>query len=329
MKKIAALIVAAVIFIFIPLSVCAVSLTGVCETAWFPEPPDVDNVSYLVLDDGNGDSQGYSGFIFTFVFPGITKDYFDSGEVVAEIQLLEDGQQLVLYAPTLAGVHFFVYVYRLNGQELNVYNFTIPDVNNTPFIYKFTFASSYRYYWAKGFIPAYQYGSAVYKPAIIYWLPDYSYQAQLKDALTYLRSIQLHTISIDNNFSSYFNLFEAYYRRNHEDLNNISSQLHDIYELLGGGETVETFPDNSEMESNVDDYISEEHSYLDQYDDGLSEFNNQIDEAESYLSDFGNGFAAVKMIFENFVLGMPLAYIIILFSLVFGVVVLILGKRSG
>lgn len=319
--------------VFAPVfSASAISLGGIGETAFFPEPPDVNGVSYLILDDGNGDSNGYSGFIFTIVFPLVSKEQCDNGELTAEWHLLQDSVELWVNAPTLAGIPFYVYLHRLNGQELNVYTFTIPAVNNSPFTYTFTLSGAlvnYVYYWAKGFIPAYQTGSAIYHPAMIYFLPDYTYSTTLKNIYDKLNTL----ISMQNQsnylLDQYINLFEAFYRRNHEDLNNISSQLNDIYELLGGGQTTESMPDNSEAESNIDNYINEESSYMSNFEDGINDFEELASDAQQQINGISNGFGAVKQIFETFVIGMPATYIVILFSLIFGIVVLILGKRMG
>lgn len=109
---------------------------------------------------------------------------------------------------------------------------------------------------------------------------------------------------------------------------NLTNQkLDEIISLLGGGETAPTFEDHAADASQVDDYVSQENQYMEQFGSNVDDFGNTIDQAGFNLGTLTNGFAAVKLFFENFVFGFNLPYMIIFFSLVFGVFILILGKK--
>ena len=271
-KFIAAIMAALICLSIIPLynfNSHATSLSGVAESAWFSEPPDLPNTIYFILDDGNGDSQGFSAYLFILTFPFVPEEYFIDGTISVELICEQDGQTLRVLAPTLENLSFQCLVYKLNGSYQHRYDWTIPTLANQPFTYKFVFTSSYRYLWNKGYITPYL--NNLYHPASIYFLDDYTYTAQLRTIITNLSNIYNNTLtlpyevhSINEYWRLYYQAWDAWAASDLDalvdilsELSIIESKIDMIIELLGGGETTQIYPDCILFNSSTLDALSD------------------------------------------------------------------------
>lgn len=170
-----------------------------------------------------------------------------------------------------------------------------------------------------------------------------------------VHDIDFYIRDIDGYLTSTFaQAFNAFYARNHNDLttllasvsnvraelllieskidtantnlSQIRSYLYEIKNLLGSGETITTIPPDNQLSNEVSDYAAEESQYFDDFDDGLDQLDNQIDFIENIFDDFTDAFTFIKHTFDEFV--NPYGYIILTISLIFGIIVMVLGRNA-
>ena len=110
---------------------------------------------------------------------------------------------------------------------------------------------------------------------------------------------------------------------------SISSQLDSILSVLRGDENQTTLPVDQEVGSQVDDYVSAEADIVNQLDSAGGQIDTVFNEAESQFSTASSGFTFIKYLLERFVFNVPQLYIIVFFSLTFGIVVLIIGRSMN
>lgn len=332
MKRFIALILAIVLCISMPLfSFAYTSLDGVADVAWFPEPPELPNVLYWILDDCNGNSSGYSAFIFVLTFPYVSEEQFINGEIQVDLICEQSGQTLRVIAPQLEGVAFNLLIYRLNGTYLNRYDWTIPNLNQQPFTYTFTFASEYRYIWTKGHITPQL--NNIYHLASIYFLEDYTYSARLTQIYNTLNTIGQLTAAQTQLLSSYISAFDAFFTMQEsklntiqEQLNSIGSQLEDIKDLLGDDSTTVSYPDQSENASNASEVHSIEDNYYNDFNGQIGNVEDYIDTVESELPNIGFGFLAIRNLLNTYVFDNAGVTLLIIIALLMGVITLILRR---
>lgn len=347
MKRIIALFFVTVMLFVLATPVFASADLEAMQTqyAWIPEPPDVDNAVYWVLGSGT-DTSGYNGLIFCLYFPLVGSSQMGE-DLQVFIDLEADGQTLRILAPTLVGISFYCYVYRLDGSNVNSYNWTMPSVSSSgQFSYKFKFSSGYKGYWCKGAITPKVFTSA-YFPLQITWLDDSYTNRVLVNILSKLESLysldsdiasdtdSIHIIlgnfksSFDSRFSAFKTAFDAYASCNQNQLESVKNKLDQVISLLGGNEVITTLPQETGASQAVSDYADAEQGYMDSFGDSLDDMDNVFSEVDNQLTTWSNGFSFIRNIFEQFVSGFGMPYMILLFSLSFGIIVLILGRRVG
>lgn len=110
---------------------------------------------------------------------------------------------------------------------------------------------------------------------------------------------------------------------------SVSSQLDSILSVLRGDESQTTLPVDDEVESQVNDYVSAEADIVNQLDSANGQIDSVFGEAESQFSTASSGFTFIKYLLEKFVFNVPQLYIVVFFSLTFGIVVLIIGRSMN
>lgn len=108
---------------------------------------------------------------------------------------------------------------------------------------------------------------------------------------------------------------------------NILFYLEGIYSsLTDSGDTDMPTTDPS-IESGVNEYVSDEAQFMDEMQSGETQVDIIFEEYSSRFASNENGFSFVKEIFEDFVIGFPLPYSILFMSLVFGFVLVVIGRK--
>lgn len=348
------------VFTTLPLFVSATTVTtvspnegddvGLVPYALISEPPDLPTTCFWVMDKpglyDNKVDRNANAILFCLVFPFVYEQSVFEQEITVTLDLLSNGQKLTISAPNMGGNPVYCYVYDLNGNYKNSYSWMLPSGSAAlnGFTYTFTFTSGHTRYWFKGPM-SFKMTSNTYRPAQIVWRDDAVYTKQLRDIMLQLNYIfgcgvaigqQIENTgdeivdSISDLYSSfvlYQEAFDAFAYRQDVTLRGISGKLDTIIDLLGGNDVVSTMPSYNDEASQVDQYVSAEGGYMDSFDRNIDSFGSVIGDAGSHLQSVSGGFSAVKLLFENFVLSFNLPYLLIFFSLVFGVFILILGKR--
>ena len=306
-------------------------MIGYIPYANFNEPPELSNTCYWVLDENYAGSSNIDkcshAYLFVLVFPFLEQSIVES-EITVNLYLQQGKQTLKVSGPNLAGNPFYCYVYNLNGQYLNAYNWTFPTYP-TEFSYSFTFSGSAYRYWFKGPINMkLEYSS--YNPASIVWKNETVYTSQLRDIMTqlnYLYAVEYAQGTVESNFFDlYLQAFNAFRANNYSQLLNILDGVQIIINLLGGQQQITTIPDESNLGTEVSDYIDTEHEYMSDYQDAFGDVEPLLTDVNTLLSDNSNGFTAIRLLFHNFVEDIPLSYVCLLFSLTFGAIALIIGR---
>ena len=104
------------------------------------------------------------------------------------------------------------------------------------------------------------------------------------------------------------------------------NQLNQIIQALVGTGQETTYPPDENASSEMNNYVSQEDQFFQDFDSAGQDIDNVFDEAVSAFQDNSNGFAFIKMLMETFIFSIPSSYIIVFISLSFGLVVLFLGR---
>lgn len=107
---------------------------------------------------------------------------------------------------------------------------------------------------------------------------------------------------------------------------SISGDLQSILSVLRGDNVQPSLPSDQEVGSNVDEYVSAEGDIIGRMDSVNSDLDNVFDDAGDGLSANASGFGFIKHLLETFVFGISPLYIVVFFSLTFGLVVMIIGR---
>lgn len=107
---------------------------------------------------------------------------------------------------------------------------------------------------------------------------------------------------------------------------SISGDLQSILSVLRGDGVQPSLPSDQEVGSNVDEYVSAEGDIIGRMDSVNSDLDNVFDDASDGLSDNASGFGFIKHLMEMFVFNISPLYIVVFFSLTFGVIVMIIGR---
>lgn len=111
--------------------------------------------------------------------------------------------------------------------------------------------------------------------------------------------------------------------------NQIITKLDSILSALNGGADTETFPSDPAVSDGISGYVDSESGYMNNFENNLGQIEDQFSAVDNGFNSVSSAFAFVKNIFESFVSGFTPSYLVILFSLSFGVVVLIIGRKVG
>lgn len=347
MKRIIALFFVSVMLFVLATPVFASADLEAMQTqvAWLPEPPDLQNAVYWVLGKGS-DTDGSKGLLFALYFPYVGESQMGN-DLQCFLDLKSDGQTLRILAPSLTGIDFYLYVYFLDGSNVNSYYWTMPSPTaDGQFSYTFTSFKNFKGYWCKGAITPKVYTSE-YFPLQITWLEDSYTNRLLVNILKQLENLysldsdiaddtdSIHTIlgnfksSFDSRFSAFKSAFDAYASCNQNQLESVKNKLDQIISLLGGNEVITTLPQETGASQAVSDYADAEQGYMESFGDSLDDMDNVFSEVDNQLTTWSNGFSFIRNIFEQFVSGFGMPYMVLLFSLSFGIIVLILGRRVG
>ena len=134
---------------------------------------------------------------------------------------------------------------------------------------------------------------------------------------------------LDNSTSRHFNFLSCIWEYDPDFVtwqNSISSSLNSILSVLRGDDQPTGLPVDSDVAQNVDEYVSGEADILGRMDSVDSGLDNIFSDANSDLSSNSAGFSFIKYLIETFVLGISPIYIVVFFSLTFGLIVLIIGR---
>ena len=143
-------------------------------------------------------------------------------------------------------------------------------------------------------------------------------------------SIKLYGVHYkDESTSRHFNLLSCLWSYDPDFASwraSISSDLQSILSILRGDGVQPSLPSDQEFGSNVDEYISAEGDIIGHMDSVDSDLDSVFDDAGDGFTENASGFGFIKHLLEMFVFGVSPLYIIVFFSLTFGVVVMIIGR---
>ena len=307
----------------------------------FAEPPDLSNTIYWALGDGSGSILGNDCFLFITVFPYLSREQFETSEITIQIKLYSDKQTLWIWAPTLPNISFYQYVFRGDGLLLDQHVFSLD--NDGLFNYDYTAFSSYHYYWAKGNLSVINLGSyGLLRPI---WNDDYVTNYNLSQIVESLQNgfnLSITTeLATYNQLQTFYNLFDTYknlwtsWSQNNIQLlnqqlialSNIQNKLQQLLDNLGVGQTQPNFEENTGFSNDVEDLESRQHSIIDQFDNLDIPLDLAFNSVDGYIGSLRAPLLFIKSIFDTFIPDGSLPWIIIFFSLVFGLIATLIGKK--
>lgn len=334
--------------------------------AYFPEPPEQANTIYWIMGDGmyynSQYEKAYNTILFVLYFPLVSEEQLINGEVTVQLDLMEDGQEIRIIAPSMVGMDIYCDVYRLNGvQRSNNYHWTMPSSGLK--YYKFTFLSNYHEYWVKGNVSVIESSTSFhYTPLQVYWTEDRFLGLEFQKVLSTLNIMYHKLFEIGSGLESFELIWNqtmtAFINANTNKLNQILSELNSIeiyldniqsglgqtvdelqeingrlatlLDILGAYDTPPTYEDNTELNTNVDEALSYEQNNVDNFENAYGFVDIQIGNADSFLSgDFSSKFTVINALFQKFVGNYQIPFIFVLISLSLGAAVLVLGRRLG
>lgn len=143
-------------------------------------------------------------------------------------------------------------------------------------------------------------------------------------------SIKLYGVHYkDESTSRHFNLLSCLWSYDPDFATwraSVSSDLQSILSVLRGDGVQPSLPSDQEVASNVDEYVSAEGDIIGRMDSVDSDLDSVFDDAGDGFSENASGFGFIKHLLETFVFGISPLYIVVFFSLTFGVVVMIIGR---
>lgn len=151
-------------------------------------------------------------------------------------------------------------------------------------------------------------------------------------ALTYLLNIKNFANIISLNSSAIVDVLNAFKLGNFERLNYTNGYLREIINLLGGQYDDSIPAARPDVDEGVSNYVSSESGIMNQFDSAQSDVDNIFSDIDTKLSGLDDAFYSLKMLLNTFVFNDVLAHGAILslfiFSLAFGLVMLIIGRKS-
>lgn len=148
---------------------------------------------------------------------------------------------------------------------------------------------------------------------------------------TRLNTINTTLTNIYNKCSDIYTMTSNIYNTCNSILNYTISNndaLWRIYALLGGEKPTPTFPNESEASNEVSNYHQAEDSFMDALDEGQSDIDNAFGVVGDAFTSLSNGFNFVKNIFEVFILQINWTYVLVFFTLTFGLITLLIGRKT-
>ena len=255
-------------------------------------------------------------------------------------------------------VDIYVIVYRTDGSNPYVYDhfvvpsstyITNPDYNLQPGSYDFSFSygdSDPGLWFSEGWVPAPSSSPASYSLLQVTWSDTIDYKSDFtalnilleqwsstdQDFQSVVKTLLTNISNSESSFfswfrSSYYNAETGYWDSVLLQFDRANTALYNIYQALGGGQEQTTIAGETELYQGVNDLHDSESQYLGSVDSNNEQIGQYGDlalrEANGSLT---NGFVFVKGIFDEVISYKP-NMILMVFVLVFGVIMLILGKR--
>lgn len=346
------IILLSTILIFSCMALPVFAVNGLTIDSYLSEPVPSDSVAYFAIAGSSSDARLYAFFVNPQEGHIQIEQYFEQGKYAFNVYVRKPDGSL------RQDFSFWVGRYNLIDGTCYALNFYPASGSTNYHSYHNLVLSSDStytlkpYYWFSGNITCENVNGLVSDSSITPSLLHLSWNGTgqaLLDIKGQISAVQLIMSSLYNRvdltfqdvdmllsvISSHYQWFEnTYYNAilNKWDVSN--AELAAIYQRLVSIEnglfanTGETTPDQSEMQSNVDDYVSQEHVYIEDFNNQVSFMGDAFDNASNNISTFTNAFGFINNIFNSFIPSSSYPYIIIFISMSFGLVVLILGRKK-
>ena len=150
----------------------------------------------------------------------------------------------------------------------------------------------------------------------------YNYMLQVTAIQSYIDDIEMNQSSILNEIRSQCTLIQS-------KIDRTNTLLYDLYVLLGGTASQTTRPAESTLHNKVNEHNSQEDRYMQDFDSEMTNLNQKFNDVSSQFTNFSSTFLFVRNVFESFISNYSYTYIVLIFSLTFGLLITIIGKRIG
>ena len=149
------------------------------------------------------------------------------------------------------------------------------------------------------------------------------------DVSTQLSLINQRLSSLVTAFNTNWSWFKTtYYNYISGRWTMLESKLDEIISLLDDQNATTIHVDESYADD-INGFVQNEHNVMSQASIDSNELNSNINAAFDELPSFQNGFQLIRNVFDAFVTQVPQVYIVLLFSLVFGIVLTVIGKKMS
>lgn len=275
--------------------------------------------------------------------PPYTNYSFDTMEyygMIPYIENLSSNQiKFTYYNMSTETRNIYIYKYDVVSGQL-ISNYMTTQSPTSVFTYNITINDMFDYgIWTSGVIMKNSLANVPMLP--ISWSDTIDYSSDFSAIISLLNNLysQLTTLNIRvSDIKDYIQLIfeqdgDHYYWLRNNFFNTITGKwdltnykLDQIINILSDS-SITTIPVDESYSDEVDSYVSEEHSMMDNAASGIEDLSLQFNDVDSIFDLFSDGFTLIRYCWA-FVFDGPSAYVFLI-SAIFGVVLTIIGKRMA